>query len=304
MEIQAGIAVSRPAFDGGLLEAALKMGTDFLPETCASLGQSAGETRTVVLRQHERTAEIKSRLVLLADGLGGRFFQRARRPEMVIEKNSWIGAGVVVPSAPEFYCTHAIFMACGSHGYVGLVRLEDGHLNIAAAFDPRFVKHWHHPGRAAETILADAGFPPIVGLSQWDWRGTPPLTRRISPRAMHRIFVLGDAAGYVQPFTGEGIGWALAAGLAVSDLAIRGAEQWHASLEREWHHLYQKTVASRQFLCKALALVLRHRILTSAMIAVLFRFPKAANPFLRRLHLNSAQLRPNLQFKASSWDRN
>jgi flavin-dependent dehydrogenase len=136
-------------------------------------------------------------------------------------------------------------------------------------------------------ILQETLFPQPPGLADLEWRGTPPLTRRLTPPAMHRVFVLGDAAGYIQPFTGEGISWALAAGQAVTELAVRGARHWHPSLEKEWADLYLRTVANRQFLCRSLAMVLRHRTLVNAMIAVLSRFPKMANPFLRRLNLSS-----------------
>ena len=65
-------------------------------------------------------------------------------------------------------------------------------------------------------------------------KGTAPLTRRTTPIAEERLFLLGDAAGYVEPFTGEGIAWALVAGLAVAPLAIRAAKQWHPSLGVDW----------------------------------------------------------------------
>ncbi|HEV3204456.1 MAG TPA: NAD(P)/FAD-dependent oxidoreductase [Gemmataceae bacterium] len=285
--IQSGVALSREALDSSLVEAALEKGTAFLPQTRASLGRAAAETQGVVLQNGDRSGEARARLVLVADGLGGRFFQGTTPPHTTIEKKSWIGAGVVAPIAADFYSFHTIFMACGSYGYVGLVRLEDGRLNIAASFDPAFLKRCHHPGKAAEVILQETLFPPPPGLGDLEWRGTPPLTRRLTPPAMHRVFVLGDAAGYIQPFTGEGISWALAAGQAVTELALRAARQWRPSLEKEWSDLYLRTVADRQLLCRSLAMVLRHRTWANVMITVLSRFPKMANPFLRRLNLSS-----------------
>ena len=38
------------------------------------------------------------------------------------------------------------------------------------------------------------------------WSGTPPLTTVPRWNAAERLFVMGDAAGYVEPFTGEGDG--------------------------------------------------------------------------------------------------
>jgi flavin-dependent dehydrogenase len=49
-----------------------------------------------------------------------------------------------------------------------------------------------------------------------DWLGTLPLTRRTPRPAGHRVLVVGDAAGYVEPFTGEGMAWALATASAAT----------------------------------------------------------------------------------------
>ncbi len=103
-------------------------------------------------------------------------------------------------------------MAVGKDGYVGLVRLRDGSLHLAAALRPGPCARPAGRASAASVLLAAAGFPAIDGLASARWQGTPDSTRRTRPLADARVFVLGDAAGYVEPFTGEGIAWALASG--------------------------------------------------------------------------------------------
>jgi flavin-dependent dehydrogenase len=63
-------------------------------------------------------------------------------------------------------------------------------------------------------LLADAVF-----------RATPPLTHHTPPvaGAEANVFRVGDAAGYVEPFTGEGIGWALASARIAADTILQGA---------------------------------------------------------------------------------
>jgi len=46
---------------------------------------------------------------------------------------------------PRFLEERTIFMAVGREGYVGAVRVEDGSLNVAAAFEPVLVRHWGGP---------------------------------------------------------------------------------------------------------------------------------------------------------------
>ena len=70
--------------------------------------------------------------------------------------------------------------------------------------------------------------------------GTIPLTRRLSRPAARGIFVLGDAAGYVEPFTGEGMAWAFAGAEAVVPFVIRATQSHERRLEREWIGAYAR----------------------------------------------------------------
>ena len=53
-----------------------------------------------------------------------------------IARHPRVGVNAIVKEAPKFYSSGILFMAYAREGYVGLVRLEDGSLNIAAALDP------------------------------------------------------------------------------------------------------------------------------------------------------------------------
>ena len=72
------------------------------------------------------------------------------------------------------------------------------------------------------------------------WQGTAGLTRQTQPLAEERLFLLGDAAGYVEPFTGEGIAWALASAQAVAPLARRAMERWDPQIARDWSVLHRQ----------------------------------------------------------------
>lgn len=273
--LPAGMALSRSAFDAGLIEEAVRAGADFLPRTQASLGSCTSEARAVVLRSCDRTVEARAGLVLAADGLGCRLLNGTMAPAA---RGARIGAGVVADSGPDAYAPGAVFMARAEGGYVGVVRVEGGRLDIAAALDAAFVRQAGGPGGAAAEILREAGLTSIDGLEQLPWRGTPPLTRPATRLAGHRLFVLGDAAGYVEPFTGEGIAWALASAQAVTPLALRGMARWEPILGIEWERVQRRTVMRRQWTCKILARVLRHSFLTEVLIQTLAWLPGVARP--------------------------
>jgi len=169
-------------------------------------------------------------------------------------------------------------MVHGPGGYVGLVRVEEDQLNVGAAFDPPSVKTAGGIGPAAAALLDRAGLPLAPLLRSLRWRGTPPLTFRRRGLAREHLLVLGDAAGYVEPFTGEGMAWALAGALALAPLATAAAQGWDPQLGRRWEQAYQQVVGRRQRLCRLVAATLRRPILTSAVITVLGAAPPLAGP--------------------------
>src|SRR5262249_59614116 len=125
----------------------------------------------------------------------------------------------------------------------------------------------------------EADSPPIPGLAQMPWKGTPHLTRQAPRLGGERLFVLGDAAGYVEPFTGEGMAWALTGASLVAPLALRGARHWDAELLVRWRAAYHRTVTRRQIVCRATAGVLRRPTATRALVPVLGLTPPVAPPF-------------------------
>jgi flavin-dependent dehydrogenase len=284
-----GVALSREVFDAALVQAAVAAGAHFLPGTAAKLGRPSGDSRELLLVARPgpgsqsgamSPAAARAGVVVAADGLGGQLTAaEGYRPTVADE--SRIGAGVVVAAAPEFYHPGTIFMAVGRGGYVGLVRLEDGRLDVAAAFDPGFVRTCGGPGPAAAAKLREAGFPAVPGLEELPWRGTPALTRTARRVAGERWFAVGDAAGYVEPFTGEGMAWAVASGNAVAPLAAR---PWRPALAREWEATHSRLIRSRQTVCRATAWVLRSPRLSRFAVRLLSIAPILSRPVVAALN--------------------
>src|SRR5439155_25502186 len=130
--------------------------------------------------------------------------------------------------------------------------------------------------------------PPVPGLEGLAWRGRPGVTRRTGPLAAAGVFLVGDAAGYVEPFTGEGMTWALAAAVAVAPVAARAARGWQAGLAARWVRRHRELFARRQQVCRATAAVLRSPLLVHALLRLLHRWPALARPFVHRLGTGTA----------------
>lgn len=259
-----GRAVSRMVLDQRLVEEAIRSGVTFRDGVTATVGASHSDGRNVEIRDSSPNGSrcstettLSAKVVLVADGLGhsslgglSEFTDRSVRKARV-------GAGCEVHEWPQDYVAGTIHMAVGRGGYVGLVCVENGKLNIAAAFDTWLLREAGGPARAAASVLADAGFPLISALSDAEWLGTPALTRTTWPITSERLFVLGDAAGYVEPFTGEGIGWALSSAVTIAPLANAACTAWSPSLAESWSKEYAQRVRNQQRICRILAGLLR-----------------------------------------------
>ncbi|MCX5660386.1 MAG: FAD-dependent monooxygenase [Planctomycetota bacterium] len=246
--------------------------------------QEDGDFREIQLTAADGSVVIaRARVVLAADGLGGRLLDDEPGCEAEVDPRSLIGVGAIVSvdsmaqEAAAFYVPGTVFMCCGRGGYVGQTRTEDGRLDIAAALDPAAMKSASGPAELIAAILKQAGLPAPTDLAAVDWRGTPRLTRRRSP-AGRRVLAIGDAAGYVEPFTGEGIAWALASGEAAAPFAEAAMDSWSPAVARGWARAYASVVGRRRRACGWIAAGLRRPRLTGAVVAVLSKWPALARP--------------------------
>jgi flavin-dependent dehydrogenase len=281
--------LSRDVFDAALVAEAVNQGAHFLPETTGLLGPSLSSHREVHLRRIDGRATARARLVLAADGLMGRFSASRHRMQSQQTAHGLLGVQTIQSPASSVYSASTLYMACGDGGYVGLVRLEDQRLNIAAALDSRYLRRVGSVSRAVTGIMEATGLPGIETLQEQRWQGTPPLTHQSMHLARNRLFVLGDAAGFVQPFTGEGIAWALSSAEVVIPLAIRGVTTWDSGLASEWGNIYRRTIIRKQVSCRALSTILKHPTLASLIIGILGRTPGVAPIVMRWLGLAGPQ---------------
>lgn len=161
--------------------------------------------------------------------------------------------------------------------------MEDRRLNVAAALEPGFVRRTGAPGAAVRATLQEGGGP-AVDLVEARWRGTPPLSRRPSRVALERLLLVGDAAGYVEPFTGEGIAWAIGGAIAAAEIAEEGVGGWRGSLEGEWSRRHREVVGTRQATCGAIAWGLRRPIICTTALHAGRLMPALAQVTTSYLH--------------------
>jgi flavin-dependent dehydrogenase len=280
-----GFSVSREALDEALVREAVTEGAEFLAGTRARLRDTDDDPdrRVVELSDGSNSFDVAAKLVIAADGLRGSLLENSAEFPRMAARDSLIGVGAVLASAPPQYRPGTIYMAVGKGGYVGQVRLEDGRLDVAAALDRRSLAGASSPAQAARRIVEHAGFPWPEELSRLKWHGTPPLTRRLASVACRRVFVIGDAGAYVEPFTGEGMAWAMLTACAVAPLACEAIDNDSPRLARQWQTTHRRLLGQRMFVCRAISRLLRSERITRIAVATLKHLPWLVAPLVRYL---------------------
>ncbi len=280
--LQDSVALSREALDHALVRAAVEEGVVFAHGASAELGPVRDEERTLRVRSEHGEQIVRARVVVSAAGLHGlRSSAKAGpAPLATVQAGSRVGVGAVLEGGGAGYGPGAVYMVVGPGGYVGLVRQEDQRLNAAAALDAEFVRRHGSPQRAVQAHLESAGMPRLPERIHRGWRGTPQLTRRLSSLGEERLFLVGDAAGYVEPFTGEGMGWALWGALALAPLVHAGVERWDGALVHRWEKVHRRRIRQGQRVCRMVAWGLRRPWMVRAAVHIFGTVPVLARPLV------------------------
>lgn len=305
-----GVAISRSAMDTALVAEAGRRGVEVMMGCEARVLDVRHDGVTVSLRMPAERAAVSHEFdaVVFAAGLqGGGVSQWL---PFTTEPTGPIGVGTIVVRL-EGVEPQTIHMICGTVGYVGLVQLEDGRIDIAAA-----IRRGQHRDetlnrlRIAEQVdelLRSAGLEAVAVREVDALRMTPPLTRvrRVGYGAM---IAVGDAARYVEPFTGEGMAWAIESGVEAGQCIaecfqgrrFEGQRRWSSTtsadqtdrmrvgtIAEEWEPRYASIMSQRQWTCRALAHTLKSRWLTKCLVPAAVLAPWAVKYTISRLNRSS-----------------
>ena len=278
-QLPGGIALSRLQMDHTLLTEAIGRGIEVRTQCEARVLDVDGSGAEVRLGGQSGARRFSA--AILASGLSGGGVSRWL--PWIEQPLGPVGAALTVDRL-DGVRNRTIHMAYDESGYVGAVRLEDGRIGVAAALHPALSRgrngHGERPSTEAapsakavllqsiDRILRRSGLGPLPAFDAEQLLTTPPLRRSRTP-GCGRLLAAGDAVSYVEPFTGEGMAWAIRTGIAAADcLADSTAE---ANYCAAWTRRYALMMRRRQWICKllsgALARPSRSRWLVRAMTA-------------------------------------
>jgi geranylgeranyl reductase family protein len=238
-----GRALVRRDLDAALLESAMDAGAQFEPATTvrSAIVDARGAITGVVVDAHGASRTIGARVVIAADGrhsalaFGLGLAHHPRRPRR------WaIGAYFEdvarVSSFGEMHVRSGV--------YVGIAPARGGLANVC------LVKPWAGTGTSfgdPATLLKTAlAGDPILRERFADARMvTPPivlgpLAVDVTPNTFDGLLLAGDAAGFIDPMTGDGMRFAVRGGELAAEYAGRAlAHGWagiHQQLTRQRRH--------------------------------------------------------------------
>jgi len=267
-----GAAVSRRVLDAALLRCARAAGAVVRCGAAARLLQRPAALPVVALADGP---QLRARVVVAATGCSDSFFRDVVGAPLRVPRHALLGLACDLPQAPAAIEPGAIHMGLARRGYAGLVRLEDGSARLAAAVDPRDARRLGGAAPLVQRILEEAMGRPVATLSGLRFHGKGRLTRS-RPCALGRTLLAGDCALFVEPFTGEGIAWALESGLRVAAHALAGAERWSDSVAQAWRAEHEAVFGPPRRRCALVGGALRRPGLGAALCALARTSPALA----------------------------
>jgi menaquinone-9 beta-reductase len=285
LALPAGRAITRYQLDLALAQEAQACGVHLFQNTAASIEETSmcGGFRLAKLQRDGECRTIKAKMILVAAGLNG-VKECSQIWPAKVARHSKVGLGLTCQAPGGNVQNGTIYLCVRPEGYLGVVRGENGILNLAAAVEPALLKSGLDFGQWAKTTLEQYQLSIELPSGSDTWRGTPQLTRRVEQPYGHRWLAIGDAAGYVEPFTGEGMAWALASAELAATHIHSNFEHWSEIHGPQWQNLYRGLVRRRQFGCRALAWLLKSPTRSQLAIELATWFPQVAAWMVRDIN--------------------
>lgn len=219
-----GLAVAREVLDHHLLEAAVRRGAHLIDRaTACRITTPESGMRTLGIRNGRGETAVAARVVVGADGLHSRIAQAlgVRRTGQ-LRRFALVAHAINVAAMKDVGEMHV-----RHDGYVGLATLGHGVTNVAAVVDRARRRVPQPTERNLRQLLME--YPEVGERVQHASFITPvravgPFARTTTRATADAALLVGDAADFYDPFTGEGIYAALRGAELASEIVAAALE--------------------------------------------------------------------------------
>ena len=236
-----GAITPRVALDKKLLDEAERVGVRVVqPATAKRL-----DAQKFAVRLAEHTCVVDAKLVIAADGLGSGIARaRGWNPTSPGRKYGFAGSWRA-PNALANWSGERIEMRVVRGGYLGMVAESHEQIHVAGLIDRN-----SKLGRPDELLNEVARSWPLLAAALKEgrpsrWNAAGPLPWKPTRIADESTALVGDAAGYAEPFSGEGMRWAFESAYGLTR-AWRQHGGWSAAAAQTYSKWHSDHIARRQ----------------------------------------------------------
>ena len=255
----AEIAVKRSLFDGLLLERARELGAEVHDGTTVITLEKNGRSWNLETSEGN---EIRASILIGADGRNSTVARLMNLLPRVSKERIALQAHIPLPR--QF--GNRVVLQWLPGGYSGQAPANDRELNLCLVGRPSSV------GALQDWAKKQFGLP-----ANQPWRSITPLTRTALPSAHDGLLLVGDAARVVEPFTGEGIFYAMRSGEIAAAMAVKLIREKSSRAAREYARLH--------------AAIYRGRLWINVMARLAVVSPKIGSAFFEIAQFHPALLR-------------
>lgn len=245
------LTIRRELLDALLVAQAEQAGATVLTGLAVREVLTEGPSAVGVRTQGSPGPEIPARLVIGADG-----------PRSLVARRMGLAAPARWPARLGLIAHFDGVAGLADHGemhlargvYCGLAPLGDGQVNVGCVLSSSAARRLG----SAETIFAWvlAQLPAVAerlrpGRRVGSWRGSTPLAHRCRRPLTAGALLVGDAAGFLDPFTGEGVFRALRGAELATGVALQALERGDVSAAAlaPYAALRRRSFAAKDALC-------------------------------------------------------
>jgi len=273
------MALARSIFDSMLMDAARASGVQVIHGRVNGVRFRDGNVCGVQYESDDVVHDVGARYTIGADGCGSIVARKLELTKRIRSNVRYAMGGHFEAKASDLLEMHV-----DKGTYLASNPLSDHHANVMFIAPKSVISAsagdsdaWFR--RMANAMMPEAAFDIERRLGKSVAFG--PLTHRVTAAASHKVLLVGDAAGFISPFTGQGIFIALSSARAAA--AAVHAAMGNPSREKHAFFVYDRMQRRDR----------RARSGLSALLDILAHAPFMAHRVMRRVEMDE-RLRENL----------
>lgn len=257
---EAGWLVDRRLFDQSLIDAAAERGVCVFQPAPARVVQRGADGAVVIAGRGDDERRLRTRLVIGADGLQS-MTARVFGLDVGAQRGRKYGFSFNLDCSASAPVSGVIDMFTGAGGYLGVVPGPGGALHGAGLVGTRSRGARDPIGFTREMAVANPTLARLLGAGAEMYEelniiGSGPMPLRRRRIAGEGVALVGDAAGYHEPFTGEGMAWAIESAFLLDQAFAETGGAWSTAAAARYEQLWRHSIGRRMLACRAVAFAL------------------------------------------------